>query len=641
MRALSIDIETYSSNDLVKGGVYKYVEAPDFEILMIGIGVFGDTRRFIYTHGIDDLPETFLKDLTDPDVIKTAYNAQFERVCLSKFFGLVLPPEQWECTMVKAAYFGYPFGLGAVAAAMGLDAQKDTAGKALIRYFSMPCKPTKTNGGRTRNLPEHDPEKWIQFKNYCTQDVKVEMLIRDHLTGDLPMKEKQLYWLDQRINDRGMKIDKELVDAAIAISKQHTDDLMNEATAITKLDNPNSAAQLKAWLSDALDQEITSLTKSDLPTLSEAASDDDTKRVIEIRKELAKTSVKKYTAMTNAVCADGRVRGLLQFYGANRTGRWAGRLVQIQNLPQNHLHNLKTAREVIRTGDMELIKLFFDDIPDTLSQLIRTAFIGDYKIIDFSAIEARVIAWLAGEKWRLKVFETHGKIYEASASAMFGIPIEEITKESDLRQKGKVSELALGYQGGPGALIAMGALGMGLTEDELPGIVNAWRRSNPRIVRLWRDVQDAALEAIQSPGAKVKVNGKVSFSMKEGDLIVTLPSGRGLYYLKAYVTQGQYGPAIKYKGINQVNRKWQNIETYGGKLVENIVQAIARDCLAEAMLKLDKAGYPICGHVHDEAIVDDEADCLKKIEAIMSEPILWAPGLLLKVSGFESNFYKK
>lgn len=598
MRILSIDIETYSSADLKSCGVYKYTEAQDFAILLFGYA-FDDDPVKVLDLTKKDLPENLVKALADPAVTKTAYNAMFERVCLSKYLGKILPPEQWDCTMVKAAYYGYPFGLDAVAKAMDME-EKDKAGKTLIRYFSMPCKPTKANSLRVRNHPGDDPEKWQAFMDYCGQDVIVERNIRREL-NQLPLSERKMYAIDQQINDRGVLVDMPLVASAIDIFNNHADDLIAEASELTNISNPNSAAQLKDWLSEQTGDEINSLNKQNVAALLEEGQPEEVQRVLKIRSELAKTSIKKYHAMMNAACADGRVRGLFQFYGASRTGRWAGRMVQVQNLPQNHLNNLDTAREVIRTGDKETAHLFFDNIPDTLSQLIRTAFIPSpgkqYVVVDFSAIEARIIAWLAGERWRLEVFATHGKIYEASASQMFGVALESITKDSPLRQKGKVSELALGYQGGPGALIAMGALGMGISEEELPGIVNAWRRANRKIVKLWSLLQDAAVEAIRYPGVTVKVLGKIEIRVYKNNLIITLPSGRELYYLKPGITEGYVGAEIHYKGINQTNKKWQNLKTYGGKIAEN--------CLAGDAMVLTPSGWKAIREVTKADLVWD------------------------------------
>jgi DNA polymerase len=647
-KTLAIDIETYSSVNLTESGVYKYVDAPDFDILLfayayddwpVEVKAIADYREY--------LPEDIMSALTDASILKTAYNAQFERVCISKYIGIDLPVEQWECTMVKASMLGMPIGLSKVADVLNLEQQKMQEGKALIRYFSMPCKPTKNNGGRTRNLPEHDLDKWETFIHYCKQDVEVERAIRNKINWfEVPDSEKQLYCLDQKINDTGIKINTTLVNNAINMNNTYVNKLKNELIEITSLDNPNSVAQLKKWILDTVGVEVKSLSKDTIPGLLAETDSKEVRRVLEIRQRLAKTSVKKYEAMDRALCNDGKVRGLLQFYGANRTGRWAGRLVQVQNLPKNKIPDLGTARNIVLANDLELLELIYGNVPNILSQLVRTAFIATddrFIVADFSAIEARVIAWLANEKWRQEVFATHGKIYEASASQMFHVPIEEITKGSPLRQKGKVAELALGYQGGPGALVTMGALDMGVAEVELQGIVDAWRRANPNIVRLWRTVQNAAIKAVYEK-VPVRIQQGVSFCYSKGFLFVALPSGRVLAYMRATVEEGRYGKSLFYWGMNQTSNKWEKTPTYGGKLVENIVQAIARDCLAVTMLRLDKAGYSTVMHVHDEVILDipdgSSLDMDKALE-IMAEPIDWAPGLLLRGDGYETEYYLK
>lgn len=649
MRTLSIDIETYSPVDLAKAGVYPYAEHPEFEILLFAYAFDDEPVRCVELAQGESLPEEVVSALTDPDVIKTAFNAMFERVCISRFFELELPIEQWECTMVKAAMLGLPLSLAMVAKVLKLEQGKMEAGKALIRYFSLPCKPTKSNGGRTRNLPRHDLDKWRLFGEYCIRDVEVERAIRDKIAFfDIPEMERALYVLDQEINDRGVLLDAELVRNAIEMDTVYKDKLTEEAKAITALDNPNSVAQLKEWVSGKLGEEVESLTKGAIKDLSEETDDETVKAMLMLRLEMAKTSVKKYMAMANAVGADGRVRALLQFYGANRTGRWAGRLVQVQNLPQNHLNDLDLAREVVKSGDLDMLEMLYGNVPDTLSQLIRTAFIAKeghtFVVADFSAIEARVIAWLAGEQWRLRVFETHGKIYEASASAMFGVPIEEIHKGSPLRQKGKVSELALGYQGGTGALIQMGALKMGLTEDELQPLVDAWRNANPAIVRLWYDVGNAAIRAVETGLPTRILQGGITFEVSRGLLFVHLPSGRKLSYARPRVGLNKFGSkALQYDGMSQTTKTWGTQDTYGGKLVENIVQAIARDCLAYAMINLRNAGYDIVMHIHDEAVseVPTDRDYLDDVCSIMSQPIPWAKGLPLRADGYVTPYYKK
>jgi len=646
MTILAIDIETYSSTDLIKSGVYKYVEAPDFQILMIAYSFDGGGIHLLESQYADF--DALVKYLVDPAILKTAYNANFERTCLAKFFDVELPPEQWECTMVKSSMLGLPLSLDMVAKVLKLSEQKDAAGKALIKYFSMPCKPTKANGERTRNMPEHSPEKWEQFKEYCRQDVKTELAIREKIKFfEIPEEEKKLWCLDQRINDEGVLLDKVFMNQAITMSAMNTAKLSEEAVRLTGLDNPNSAAQLKTWLSEETGEYVNSLTKAAIPEILKSTDCEIVTRVLEIRQEMSKTSVKKYEAMRKGICADDRVRGLLQFYGANRTGRWAGRLVQVQNLPQNHLVDLELARESVKSGDLELVEMLFGNVPDTLSQLIRTAFVAPegYRFIvaDFSAIEARVIAWLAGEKWRLDVFNTHGKIYEASAAQMFKVPLESVTKGSPLRQKGKVSELALGYQGGPGALISMGALKMGLSEEELPKLVAMWRNANKAIVRLWQVVEEAAIVAVTT-GEPVQIMHGIRFNVERGILFIKLPSGRRLSYLSPAMKPGKFGKEVlTYQGMDQTTKQWKVQDTYGGKLVENLTQAIARDCLAVAMLRVADSNYKIVMSVHDEIVIEtkDGAGSLEEVNNIMSTPIPWAKGLPLTADSYETKFYKK
>jgi len=660
MHTLAIDIETYSSNDLLKSGVHKYVEAPDFEILMIAYSIGNEPVQIIdmAEMALMEEPEDndhlyflhleFISALANPNVLKTAFNANFERTCLAKYFNITLPPEQWECTMVKASMLGLPLNLDMVAKVLKLEEKKDSAGKALIRYFSLPCKPTKTNGERTRNLPQHDTDKWQAFKDYCVQDVKTELAIRDKIKFfEIPEMEKKLWCLDQRINDNGVLIDVDFVKNAISMDAINKERLTNEAIQLTKLDNPNSAAQLKQWLSDETGESVTSLKKEDVPALLENTDCDIVSRVLTIRQEMSKTSIKKYAAMLNAVCVDGRLRGIFQFYGANRTGRWAGRIVQPQNLPKNELKDLHLARQLVQDNDLETLEMLFGNVPDTLSQLIRTAFIASpnntFAIADFSAIEARVIAWLAGEKWRLEVFNTHGKIYEASASQMFKVPIESVTKGSPLRQKGKVSELALGYQGGPNALLKMGALKMGIEESELPKLVSMWRNANPAIVKLWQTVEEAAIQAV-ADGIPVQIQYGIRFFVQKGILFIELPSMRRLAYMRPRLKPGQYGKeCLTYEGMDQTTKRWKVQDTYGGKLVENIIQAIARDCLAEALLKTDSENYPIALHVHDEIVCDvpTEGLDLSALNAIMGAPIAWSKGLPLTADSYESTYYKK
>jgi DNA polymerase len=598
----------------------------------------------VQVSGEDLTSDAFKWMLTEPSYLKTAYNANFERVCLSKHFGIDLPADQWECTMVKASMLGLPMDLDTVARVLDIKEQKDKSGKVLIRYFSMPCKPSNANGMRTRNLPEHDAEKWQQFIDYCVQDVRVETAIRDSIKWfNIPENEKRLWVLDQCINDYGIRLDKVFVKNALQIYLDYSAKLMREAEELTGLDNPNSGAQLKEWLSAAMDQEVTTLNKETLPELLKAAESDVIRRVLDIRQELGKTSIKKYATMLEMVCEDSRIRGLLQFYGANRTGRWAGRGVQVQNLAKNSMPMIKEARELVRKGEGDMVEMLWGQVTDVLSQLIRTALTASpgRKLIcsDFKAIEARVIAWLAKETWRMDVFASGGDIYKASASQMFRIPLETIDKS--MRQRGKVAELALGYQGGVGALIQMGALDKGLTEEELPGLVSAWRRSSPRIVALWKDVETAAIEAVQVGIETSTRCGRVRFKTSRGILFVKLPSGRELAYYKAKAVPGKFGGfQLRYEGMDQTTKRWQHVETYGGKLVENIVQAIARDCLAEAMLRLERT-Y-IAMSVHDEVVIDaDGITDPEKVSALMGAPISWAPGLDLPADTDVSFFYHK
>ncbi|MBP3037959.1 DNA polymerase [Bacillaceae bacterium Marseille-Q3522] len=649
MRELSIDIETYSSVDLIDFGVYKYVDAPDFEILLFAYAFDDEPVRCIDLAQGEEIPAIVVKALQDKDIIKTAYNANFERTCLTKFFekkGYKMDPMQWRCTSVHALTLGLPGYLDGVAKAMKLDVQKDAVGKALIKYFTVPCKPTKVNKGRTRNLPEHAPEKWQKFIDYCIQDVEVERAIKKKLIRYSPSEfENNLWALDQEINDRGVRLDLDFVKNAIECYDENQVKLIAEMKELTGLDNPNSVAQIKEWLKDK-GLTVTSLAKDIVEKLIKETEDLEIKRVLELRKESSKTSIKKYVKMDGAVCSNQRVHGLLQFYGANRTGRWAGRLVQVQNLKRNYLKDLDLARRLVRNSEFELVDVLFGSIPDTLSQLIRTAFIPSrgYRFIvsDFSAIEARVIAWLAGEQWRLEVFRTHGKIYEASASQMFHVPIESIKKGSELRQKGKVAELALGYQGGPGALINMGALEDGLKEEELPDLVQVWRNASPKIVQFWYDVERAAIKAVKERRT-VELHHGLAFIYESGMLFVRLPSGRRLAYVRPKLKPDDYGRnKLAYEGIPDKGQ-WGTLRTYGGKLVENIVQAIARDCLAISMVRLDEAGLKIVMHVHDEVILDVPVDqsSVDEVAEIMGRPIAWAPDLPLTADGYETDYYKK
>lgn len=649
MRTLAIDVETYCELDIKNVGAYRYCEHPSFEIMLFAYAYDDEPVQIIdFTIG-EMLPFEVASDIFNPHIVKVAFNANFERNSLSNKLGDEMEPNQWDCTMIQALRMGLPSSLDMVGKALNFeeDKQKMKEGKALIQYFCKPCKPTKTNGGRTRNLPEHDPEKWELFKEYCKQDVEVEREIRRKLnkykTTD---KEKRLWDLDQEINDRGINLDLILAEQAIKCDEKFKDRLTKEAIGLTGLSNPNSPTQLKKWLSDKVGYEVTSLTKDSIPKLLEAAEDENVKRVLELRQLMAKTSIKKYQAMESARCEDGRVRGLLQFYGANRTGRWAGRLVQVQNLPQNHLPDLDDARTFVRDGKFEAVEFLFDSVPDTLSQLIRTAFIPSdgnrFIVADFSAIEARVIAWYAAEKWRLEVFKTHGKIYEASASQMFHVPIESIKKGSDLRQKGKIAELALGYGGSVGAIKSMDKSGS-IPDDELPGLVKSWRNANPNITKFWWDCDKAAKKAIDER-TTVTMQYGLKFIYDPGVLFIELPSGRRLSYVRPKIEEGSYGSdIISYEGMEQTSKQWTRQETYGPKLVENIVQATARDCLAEALFNVDKAGYKTVMHVHDEIVMDVPIGfgSLDEVNEIFGEDISWAPGLPLKADGYECNYYMK
>lgn len=659
MDHLSIDLETFSSVPIAKAGAQKYIASPDFEILLFAYSLNGAPSVCCDIAQGELLPDWVLDALCDPQCLKHAYNAAFEWGCLSKFMGRQLPPEQWRCTMFHGLYAGYPAGLDATGRALGLpeDKRKLSTGKALIRYFCVPCTPTKSNGGRRRNLPNHDPARWELFKEYNAQDVTTEMEIERRLSLITVPDWLQRQWeTDLLINARGVAVDMEMVNGALEIGATVRERLTQEAVRISGLSNPNSVQQLSAWLEQETGEEVTDLRKDTVAKMIAQAPDNpEVQRMLEIRQELGKTSTKKYDAIEQAVCPDGRVRGLLQFYGANRTGRWAGRLVQVQNLPRTYTQPLELARNLVKLRKLDNLRLVYGSVPDTLSQLIRTAFVAsDGNVLfdaDFSAIEARVISWLAGEQWRLDVFKTHGKIYEASASQMFGVPIERIKKgnpEYALRQKGKVAELALGYQGGAGALINMGALDMGIPEDDLPDIVQRWRDTNKRICDLWYKMNSAAVEAI-STGCSVGV-GRLLVSCEYDAaheveyLTVLLPSGRKLYYNSPQIGENKWGgPSISYMGMDQTTKKWKRIETYGGKLVENCVQAVARDCLAQAIESLEKEGLSVVFHIHDEVVIDCRADTatLDDVVNIMSRPIPWAPGLPLNADGWVGGFFKK
>nr|DAX58855.1 MAG TPA: DNA polymerase I [Caudoviricetes sp.] len=646
MHEMSIDIETYSSVDLVKSGVYAYVQAPDFQILLFAYA-FGDEPVRIVDLTRETLSDGVLQALIDPLIIKTAYNANFERTCLQKYLGRPLPIEQWRCSAVAASELGLPQYLAGVAEALGLEEQKDSRGKLLINYFSKPCKPTGANGGRTRNLPEHDPDKWQTFMDYCVQDVEVERAIKRKLAR-FPMaaSEQKLWEYDQRINDRGVRVDLQVVQNAIAFDEAYSAECRQLAYEITGLDNVNSLIQLKGWIKEQTGNEVESLSKDALADLLDTTESEDVKEVLRLRSEMSKTSTAKYEAMARSVCPDGRIRGLLQFYGANRTGRWAGRLVQVQNLPQNHLKDLEYAREIVTSGDYELFKLLFGNPPQVLSELIRTAFIPSdgkrFIVSDFSAIEARVVAYLADEQWRLDVFAQGGDIYCASASQMFKVPVVKNGVNGHLRQKGKIAELALGYGGSVGALTSMGALKMGLTEEELPPLVESWRAANPRIIAFWKAVEKAALDAVRDKPSTLPHG--LSFIKQSGILFIGLPSGRRLAYVKPKIGTNRFGsPSLTYMGMNQTKKTWERLETFGGKLVENIVQAFARDCLAESITRLEDAGFEVNFHVHDEVVLDVEIgkSSAEEVAEIMGQPIDWAPGLPLKADAYETSFYRK
>ena len=659
IKEMSIDLETYSDVDISKCGAYKYAESENFEILLFGVSIDGgDVQVFDLACG-DTIPDDILAALSDYTVTKWAFNANFERICLSNwlrkhhpahFKGYSIPedpaskyldPASWKCTMIWSAYMGLPLSLEGVGAVLKLQDQKMKEGKDLIKYFCCPCKPTKVNGGRTRNLPEHAPDKWETFKTYNKRDVDVEMAIKQRLSKfPVPDFVWEEYHLDQEINDRGIMLDMDVVENAIAFDEKSKAELMIAMQNITNLDNPNSVVQMKQWLSDN-GIEAESLGKKDVAAMIKD-TDSDVAAALKLRLQLAKSSVKKYQAMQNAVCKDGRAHGMFQFYGANRSGRWAGRLIQLQNLPQNHMNDLADARELVRTGDYDSLELLYDDIPDTLSQLIRTAFIArpGYKFVvsDYSAIEARVLAYLAGETWRSKVFAEGKDIYCASASQMFGVPVEKHGINSHLRQKGKIAELALGYGGSVGALISMGALDMGLTEDELQPLVDSWRASNPNITAFWWNVDNAVKTAIKMK-VPTEVNG-IKFLCRSGMLFIKLPSGRTLSYVKPRIGENRFGgESVTYEGIGST-KKWERIESYGPKFVENIVQAVSRDLLCFAMRNLSHCF--ICGHVHDELIIECSQDVdYKSICNIMSRSPDWMPDILIRGDGYETLFYKK
>lgn len=676
---MNVDIETYSDADLTKTGVYAYAASSAFEILLIGysldngpvevidlteytdLGLWEDPEKRLYE--LRELFPEFTDNLLNPECLKTAYNANFERTCLAAYLKTPMPPEQWRCTAVHAATLGLPGTLGSVGEALGLpeDKQKDKIGKQLIRYFCRPCEPTKVNKGRTRNLPEHDPDKWKLFIEYNRQDVVTEKAIRDRITKyEVPDSEQNLWNLDQEMNDRGILIDMDLVNNILAFDEVYQKNLLTEAKILTGLDNPNSLAQLKRWLKNEHGIEADSITKDTLPELMDRFKDDPSGlRVMQIRAELGKTSTKKYTAMKKAVCPDNRLRGILQFYGANRTGRWAGRIVQVHNLPQNKIPDIGLARQLAKDGDFQFMQDIFDEgIPFIFSQLVRTAFIPSerctFVVADFSAIEARVIAWLAGEEWTLQAFRQGKDIYCETASQMYHVPVEKHGRNAHLRQKGKIAVLACGYQGGVGAMKAMDKSGT-IPEKEMQSVVNQWRQANPHVVKLWHDYEEAAKTAIRERRKVIRrirtAAGKregappVEFSYINRNLFIKLPSGRNLCYWNAKAEEQSDGREhITYGSVNQMSRKWERQETYGGKLVENVVQATARDCLAVAMTRVTQAGYKIVMHVHDEMICDVPEATEKDLEVILSimkKPIPWAPGLPLKGDGYLTPFYRK
>lgn len=645
MQTLSIDLETYSDQPLAKTGVYRYVESPDFEILLFAYSVDGGPVQQIDLACGEKIPSEILSALEDETVTKWAFNANFERICLSRFLGYptgdYLEPDSWKCSMVWAAYMGLPLSLEGVGAVLGLEKQKLTEGKDLIKYFCQPCAPTKSNGQRTRNLPKHAPDKWLAFKRYNIRDVETEMSIQARLSKyPVPDSVWEEYHLDQEINDRGVGLDMELVWQAIQMDGRSRSELTQAMKELTSLDNPNSVQQMKQWLADN-GVETDTLGKKAVAELLKTAPPE-LQKVLTLRQQIAKSSVKKYQAMETAVCADDRARGMFQFYGANRTGRWAGRIIQMQNLPQNHLDDLTEARGLVRAGGFDALEMLYEDVPDTLSQLIRTAFVPQenrkFIVADFSAIEARVIAWLAGEKWRQDVFAEGKDIYCASASQMFGVPVEKHGVNGHLRQKGKIAELALGYGGSVGALKAMGALEMGLQEDELPALVSAWRQANPKIVQFWWAVDRAVMGAV-SRRTTTKTHG-IIFSARNGMLFITLPSGRSLSYVKPKIGENRFGgDCITYEGVGGT-KKWERIDSYGPKFVENIVQATSRDILCYAMKTLRCCS--IVMHIHDEVVI--EADRRMSLQAVcdqMGRTPPWANGLQLRADGYETDFYKK
>lgn len=644
MSVLAIDIETYSEVDLPKCGVYAYTDHPSFEILLFAYAFDDEQTQIVDLKKGETLPQHVLQALMSPEITKVAFNAAFERTCISKHLGVHLSPVAWHCTAVQSAMLALPLSLDGVGEVLNIERKKLKEGSDLVRFFSLPCKPTASNGYRSRNLPQHAPDKWERFKAYCIRDVDAEREIRQKLQNyPIPAIELELYCLDQEINDRGIMVDPVLVKHAIECDQQYKDYTTQRAYELTGLENPNSPSQIRDWLA-AQGIETETLDKKAVKALLPEAGGD-VLEVLKLRLLMAKTSVKKYEAIERSICSDGRVHGLLQFYGANRTGRWAGRLVQVQNLPQNHIPDLELARELVKSGRYGDLDLLYESTPNVLSELIRTAFVPRpgtrFIVADFSAIEARVIAWLSGEQWRLEVFENGGDIYCASASQMFGVPVEKHGQNAHLRQKGKIAELALGYGGSVGALIAMGALEMGLSEDELPELVQQWRSANPHITKLWWDVDAAAMKAF-TEGASTQV-GQITFTRHSGMLFIQLPSGRKLCYVKPRLEDNRFGrKSLTYEGVGE-SKRWTRIETYGPKLVENVVQAIARDILAQSMLRLRNAGFEIVMHIHDEAVLEVPlgSSSVEEVCTVMGIAPDWAVGLPLRADGYECSFYKK
>ena len=651
MKTLSIDVETFSSVSLPDCGVHKYVESPDFTILLFAYSTdYGPVQVVDFASG-ETLPPEIMEALYDPEVEKTAYNAQFERATIGRYFNRPCPPEQWDCTLVLASSCGLPLSLQQVSDALGLgeDQGKMKIGKDLVRFFCLPCKPTKKNGMRTRNLPEDDPEKWELFKEYNKRDVEVENTLRKDLLKWRPDRSEHKLWeLDQQINDRGIGVDLTLAENAIRIGEDFKARLLQEAIDISGLENPNSTAQVKAWLEEQEGITVSSLNKKVIADVVAGLSDDNSKKFMDLRRQFSKSSVKKYEAIARCACSDEHIHGCFQFAGAGRTGRWAGRLVQLQNLPQNHMPDLSLARSIVREGDEETFELLYPDVQSTLSELIRTALVPEegqrFIVADFSAIEARVLAWFAGEHWRLDVFKEGGDIYCASASQMFKVPVVKHGINGELRQKGKVAELALGYGGGVNALLAFGADKMGMSQEDMAETVDLWRAASPHVVSMWKDLEKAAVRCVVKGQSTYSTIGRIRFDYEAGVLWMTLPSGRRIAYWGAEYTENRRGyKSLTYMGVDQKSRKWMRLETWGGKLVENLTQALSRDVLKEAMLSLSGAGFDIRGHVHDEVIVTEPIGgrSVQEVCEIMGAPVAWAPGLPLRADGYETSYYKK